>query len=42
VKAFEILLLPFIAGFGVGMYKGVEIQHPGTGADVLHMKIFRR
>lgn len=29
VKAIEFIVLPFSIAFVVGMYKGVEINHPG-------------
>ena len=29
IKSIEFLMLPFSLAFVVGMYKGVEINHPG-------------
>jgi hypothetical protein len=29
VKAAECAVLPFLVGFAVTMYKGIEINHPG-------------
>jgi hypothetical protein len=29
VKAVECAILPFLVGFVIAMYKGIEINHPG-------------
>jgi hypothetical protein len=32
-KLVETAILPFLVGFAIGMYRGIEINHPGKIVD---------
>ena len=36
-KSVEFLNLPILAGFVVGMYRGIEIGHPGSKPSLLRI-----
>ena len=36
-KSVEFLILPILAGFVVGMYRGIEIGHPGSKPSLLRI-----